>query len=316
MTATKTLQDVYDAAYSILAQGQDSTTYPLALMETFINKAQNDICYGNVQNLSTNERLEKQALTFLEKNTFYTTHNYCTLWADAVVGGTTITLTSTNLASSGFIWINGAIISYSWNTWTSLTGIPATGTGSIPFAFIAGTLVYQIDTLPTDFGQMSRAFLTFNTTKFRTQLVGIDDRDLASPIPNSSIYRFFFDRSYSNSTGLGMEWYYSMLRWQYVFFLVPQTNSQPISFEYQIKPTQLSATTDLLTVPDEYSLNTIPYMACAEMLANRMETDEAIKLNNYGFNNIKSMYQFYATQRNELMYNQRVRTASDWIMNV
>ena len=108
-----------------------------------------------------------------------------------------------------------------------------------------------------------------NTTKFRTALVGIDDRDLNSPIPNSSIYRFFFDRSYSNSTGLGMEWYYSLLRGKYIFFLVPQTNSQPISFEYQKAPTQLSATTDICTIPDDYSLNTIPYMAVAEMMINR-----------------------------------------------
>jgi len=54
-----------------------------------------------------------------------------------------------------------------------------------------------------------------------------------------------------------------------VFFLIPQTNGQPISFEYQKKPDQLINPTDLLTIPDDYSLNTIPYMAVSEMLANR-----------------------------------------------
>ena len=163
---------------------------------------------------------------------------------------------------------------------------------------------------------MSRAFLNFNTTKWRTQLVGVDNRDLNSPVPNSTIYRFFFDRSYSNSTGLGMEWYYSLLRGQFVFFLVPQTNSQPISFEYQKAPTQLSATTDVLTIPDDYSLNTIPYLAVAEMMANRGEMDEAIRLNNFAFNNVKSMYQYYTSVRTELMYNQRVRTLQDGTLNV
>lgn len=315
MTTTKTLQDVYDIAYGIIAQWQDSTAYPIALMRSFINKAQNDICYWNVQNLQTNERLEKQALTFLEKNTFYGSKNYSTLASDAVAGATTLTCTN-NFATSWYIWINGAIMSYSANDWTTLSWIPATWTYAIPFAFVSWTQVYQINALPTDFWQVSRAFLTLNTTKFRTQLVGIDDRDLTSPIPNSSIYRFFFDRSYSNSTWLWMEWYYSLLRWQFVFFLVPQTNDQPISFEYQKAPTQLSATTDVLTIPDDYSLNTIPYIAVAEMMANRWEMDEAIKLSNFWFNNIKSMYQFYTTQRQELMYNQRVRTFSDWILNV
>ena len=316
MANTYTLQHLYDVAYGIIAQGQDSTAYPLTLMRSFLNKAQNDICYGNVQNLSTNERLEKQTLSFLNKNTFYTTHNYSTLSSDCVVGATTIACNSQNLATSWFLWINGAIISYTGNTGTSLTGVPTTWTHSIPFAFIWGTQVYQIDTLPTDFGQMTRAFLTLNTTKYRTQLVPVDERDLASPIPNSSIYRFFFDRSYSNSTGLGMEWYYSILNGSFVFFLVPQTNLQPISFDYQKAPVQLSLPADTLTIPDEYALNTIPYMAVSEMMANRWEMDEAIKLNNFWFNNIKSMYQFYQSQRWELQYNTRVRTSSDGFFNV
>jgi hypothetical protein len=83
--ATKTLQDVYNIAYAIIKQPENCTAYPTTLMKSFINKAQNDICYGNVHNLSTNERLEKQALTFLEKNQFYTSHNYTTLTSDCVV---------------------------------------------------------------------------------------------------------------------------------------------------------------------------------------------------------------------------------------
>lgn len=181
-------------------------------MRSFLNKAQNDICYGNVQNLQTNERLEKQALTFLEKNAFYSSHNYTTLSADAVVGATTLSGTTTSLKSSGYIWIDGAIISYTGNTGSQLTGIPATGDYSIPFAFKAGDQVFQLETLPTDFGQVSRAFLKLDTTRVRSKLIGIDDRDLASPTPNSYIYRFFFDRGYSNNTGLGQEWYYSLIK--------------------------------------------------------------------------------------------------------
>lgn len=47
------------------------------------------------------------------------------------------------------------------------------------------------------------------------------------------------------------------------------------------------------------------------MLTNRMETEEAGRLNNIGFNKVKSMYEFYVTQRAELTYGQRVRTISD-----
>ena len=299
MATTYTLQDLYDISYWIIAQGQDSTAYPTSLMRSFLNKAQNDICYWNIQNLQTNERLEKQALTFLESTQFYTSHNFTTLSATETVWSTTLDCTSTNLASSGVVWINGAIITYTGNTGTTLTGIPTTGTGSIPFAFIAGTTLYQLDTLPTDFGQVSRAFLTTLNNRTRSQLVSVDSRDLASPVPGSFVYRFF-NQNYVSNVWTGQEWYYSLLHGQYIFFILPQTTGQPISFEYQKKPTVLVNSYDILTIPDDYSLNTIPYMAVAEMMANRGEMDEAMKLNNFGFQNIKSMYQFYTTQRGEL----------------
>lgn len=267
MATTYTLQDLYDISYGIIAQGQDSTAYPLTLMKAFLNKAQNDICYGNVQNLSTNERLEKQALTFLDRTQFYTTKNYSTLAATAVVGATTLTVTN-QFSTSGLLWINGAIISYSGNNGTTLTGIPTTGDLSIPFAFTSGSKVFQLNALPTDFGQVSRAFLTIQGNMNRSKLVSVDSRDLMSPIPNTRLYNFM--NSYSNSwNGTDLEWYYSLLKGTYVLFLVPQSGNQPIAYEYQKKPTQLVNPTDVLTIPDEYSLTTIPYMAVSEMFANR-----------------------------------------------
>ncbi len=312
MAVTKTLQDCYDIAYWIIAQGQDSTAYPLTLMKSFINKAQRDISYWNVQNLSTNERLEKQSLTFLESNQFYTTHQYRTLSANAVVWATTLTCTNTFL-SSGYLWINWNIISYSWNNWTTITWIPATWLYAIKFAFLSWTQVFQLDVLPTDLWQLSRAFLIINNTRVRQTLIWIDDRDLTNPISSSYLYNFFTD--WYNWNWQGREWYYSIIRWQFILFITPQVDWNPISLEYQVKPTELVDPTDVLTIPDEYSLTTIPYMAVAEMIINRWEMDEWMKLNNIWFNNIKSMYQFYNTQRNELIYNQRVRTVSDTFYN-
>lgn len=193
MATTKTLSDIRTACFGIIKQPENCAAYPYALLDTFINKAQNDICYGNVQNLSTNERLDKQALTFLEKVQFYSTHRFSTLAADAVPGATTLTCTNT-LASSGYVWINGAIMSYSANNGTTLSGIPATGSLAIPFAFVEGTQVFQLDALPTDFGQVSRAFLTLDNTRYRTQLVTVDSRDLSSPIPNTGLWNFFFNQ--------------------------------------------------------------------------------------------------------------------------
>lgn len=307
--ATYSLQNLYDTCYGIIAQWQDSTAYPTSLLLSFINKAQNDICYGNVVNLSTNERLEKQALTFLESSVTYASQPYATLSANAVAGATTLTCPNT-FPSSGYAWINGDIISYTGNNGTTLTGIPTTGTGAISFSWIAWTRVFAMNALPTDFWQLSRALLTISNSPIRRALIGIDSRDLSNPVPNSFLYQFL--NSNFNSNFLQGEGYYSIIRGQYFFPLLGQiTANSPISFEYQMKPTQLVSPTDILTIPDDYSLNTIPYMAVSEMLMNRGESEEGTRLNNFGFQNIKSMYQFYQTQRNELQYNQRVRTVSD-----
>jgi hypothetical protein len=52
------------------------------------------------------------------------------------------------------------------------------------------------------------------------------------------------------------------------------------------------------------------------MLMNRWEAQEWIKLASYWFNNVKSMYEFYATQKWELPFGQRVRTGSDSYLNI
>ena len=303
------LQDVYNTCYWILSASQDSTAYPEDLMLSFINNAQNDICYGNVVNLQTNERLDKQALTFLEANKFYSSHMFYTLPSDAVVWSPTLTITNT-FATSGMLWINGNLISYTGNTGSVISGIPLSGQYSIQYAHKAGTQVFQLETLPTDFWQLSRAFYTPSSSLNRYELVSVDSRDLINALPNSTIYQYFSNYG----TAYNREYYYSMLRGQYILFLVNKIDAQPIMLDYQIAPTQLENTIDALTIPDDYALSTIPYLATAEMLANRGEMTEAIRLQSYGFNKVKSMYQFYATQRAELMFGQRVRTASDGLI--
>jgi hypothetical protein len=66
-----TLQDARNIAYGIIKQDENSSAYPPSLMDVFIRKAQNDICFGNVTNLQTLEKIAKVTLPFLNKNTIY-----------------------------------------------------------------------------------------------------------------------------------------------------------------------------------------------------------------------------------------------------
>jgi hypothetical protein len=44
--------------------------------------------------------------------------------------------------------------------------------------------------------------------------------------------------------------------------------------------------------------------------------DEAMKLNNLAYNNVQSMYEYYGSIRQELLYNQRVGSGYDGYLSI
>ncbi len=272
-TTTKTLSDIRTVCYGLIKQSENCAAYPYTLLDPFINKAQNDFCFGNISNLLTKEKLQKQNLEFLNKRTFYTSVARNTLSVAAVAGGTTITMSdSSTFLSSGAVWINGAVVTYAANTGTQLTG-----TSSIQFAFPSGTKVFQLYSLPTDFGQMTQAYYTTGPSGMEIKLMGFDLRDYFEPQLNSYIFRYQQDDwNLLNQ----QELYYSIVDGTYFLPFMPASGNA-IRFEYQKSPTQLAATSDIATIPDAYCLNIIPYFATSEMLFNRGEPDIASPLNNF-----------------------------------
>lgn len=205
----------------------------------------------------------------------------------------------------------GTVISYSGKTATQITGIPATGARSIPFAFAGGTRAYVVYALPTDFGQIERILLNIPGTQNRYQLINIDERDLNDPVQFSQIYNYF-----RNTYFTATEYYYSLVGGgQFLFPIIPQMNAYPMQFLYQMKPATMTATNDTITIPSPYDLSTLPYLAMAEMMMNRGEADEGSKLYNFGFQNVRNMYQAYGSARKEIQFNRRIRTQKDGNMN-
>jgi hypothetical protein len=54
-----TLQDLRNIAYAILREEEDTSAYPLVLMDLLLNTAQQSICMGNVVNPLSKEQLKK-----------------------------------------------------------------------------------------------------------------------------------------------------------------------------------------------------------------------------------------------------------------
>lgn len=303
---SKTLQDIRNIAYSILKTNENASAYPTVLMDSFINKAQNDICIGNLKNLKTLEMLSKPTLGFLAKEVFYKSVQRSTISAPLTTWSDTVTVSDTSpYPSSGAIWIEGMIVSYTSRTATQFTGC----TGVIA-DMPAWSKLLAMYLLPSDFSQMTSAYYITGTAWPQRRMIGMDYRDFKESLLNQTTFQVQRSDSFLNV----WEIYYTIVNGVYFLPFSPWTGFN-IRFEYQKLPTTFNLITDLATVPDTYALSTIPYIAVAEMLFNRWEPDIGIELNNFGYSNVKTMYSFYTGQQKELNYNQRVRTARDGLLN-
>ena len=113
MANTYTLQDLRDIGYAILREEEDTTAYPLVLMDMLINSAQNRICNGTVVNPMNGQAVRKGQLPFLGTSAMYSNVTQTTLSAAATVGATTLSITdTTNFATAGSLYINGNVITY------------------------------------------------------------------------------------------------------------------------------------------------------------------------------------------------------------
>ena len=67
-----TLATLRTQVYDVLRElEEDTTAYPLSLVDSMINSAQLRICSGKIVNSFTKEVILKGALPFLEKRKFY-----------------------------------------------------------------------------------------------------------------------------------------------------------------------------------------------------------------------------------------------------
>ena len=311
MAFTKTLQDVYNAWYAIIKSVENSSAYP---RDTFIlhkiNAAQISIINWWLKNYLTWEILTKLNLQFNNSVQVYTSVSPTTSTADMTVWWTSISATDTTYYSSTwYLWVDWDIIAYTGKTSTSFTGV----TG-INFAHLSGVYVRQLHALPSDFWLLNRAWY-----KNKYILVPIDQRDLVNV---TTFNQYNFNPQSINEFWNSFQWneyYYSIIDGSYFLPIVPSEDSMMIKLEYEKSPTLLlaaSPTTQTLAIPDDYSLQTIPYIAFAMAMAERWETDEAYRLQNIWFENVKQMYSYYNAHRQEMLFNQRVRTGSDIKLNI
>ena len=191
---SKTLQDIQNIAYSILKTNENASAYPLVLMQSFINKAQNDICIGNLKNLKTQEILSKPTLGFLAKDVFYKSVQRGAISTALTIGSTTITvIDATPYPSSGAIWIEGMPVTY-----TSKTATQFTGCSGVIADMASGSKLLSLYLLPADFGQMTSAYYITGTAGSQKRMIGMDYRDFKESMLNQTTFQVQRSDSFLN----------------------------------------------------------------------------------------------------------------------
>lgn len=300
-TPTQTLQDAYNVFYWILKEEENAPQYSLALAKPFINQAQASICNWVLRHPTTKEGIRKPFLNFLNVEGFFESVQFTNVDGVPSIWATTLNVTTTdNFQTAWAVLINGNVVTY-----TGLTATSFTGCSGIAFPWQDGSRVSQIYTLPSNFWSPSRCVYDG-----RYEMIPIDQRDVVKELrrigmidPIGSAYS-----TWNNLVTQGMYW---IINGTYIAIVPDSASGYSIQLTYQRKPTLLVATTDLLTVPDEYSLTTIPYIAVGQMLFNRGEEERGLELWNIGMNNTKEMYDATNASNKEAIYNVRVRTSRD-----
>lgn len=308
-----TLQEITDKMYAILREDESTWgSYPLDFLQDLANSVQKRICSGKVKNPFTRDVVNKGRLPFLNKDQFYSNLSPTSLVTEAVVWGTTLDAETTNYPTSGTLYVDGNLITYTWTSATQFTGIPTSWDGSILFAHIAGTRIYTAFDLPADW--MSGINVIYNA-KYKLENKLYDDmfEDLNS-IKGTNHFRL-------RNTTLFNEFIH--LRPFYVFidekFMVPfnlNNDGDKVHMRYEKLPTKMSDTVDSVITDDDFAISTIPYVAVWELLYNRWEEARAAEILNFGLGQLAEMYDFYNNKSAEKPSKSQYKTWKHRWLNV
>ncbi len=277
-----TLQDLRNIFYAILREEEDTSAYPLTLVDLLLNTSQQSICMGNVVNPLTKEQLKKWQLSFLQTDKFYTSIQTVYLNADAVVWWTTLDVDTTNLASSWVVFIAGNIITYTAKTATQITWC-----SNILYTHESGSEVTTLYTLPTDYASI------INVTRDNKQKLEWKLYDDVFENLNSYKHPIYPNNQQVNFTNYTKP-FYTIKDDDYIILWNLNDWDKQIRVRYEKLPTMMTTGASTATITNDiFAQTTIPYYAVWEMLFNRGEQERWAEIINFGMWKIKEMYTYY-----------------------
>jgi len=282
--------------YSILREDEnDSTAYPLSLVDSTINAAYNSLMAGTIMEPS-GWYMKKGKLPFLQKHAFYQNVLSTTLSVATTVWASSLSITvTTNLSSvsPSYLWVAGNIVSYTWKTSTTVTWVQ-----NVLFAHLSGTRLYQAFTLPTDY--MNTVQVSYNNS---VPVMYMDENEIYQMLNGIKAWwgnNYSYISTQSTTQFPQNKAFYTIADGLYFLPFFIDNNTGMFHLVYNRQVTALSATTDAVIIPsDIFALDTIPYVAVAELMFNRGEEQRGQAILAYAYPKIKSMYSYYNKQGSE-----------------
>lgn len=272
----------------------DSTSaYSPEYVNTKINTAQYNICSGMVIGADWMP-LKKLKLPFLFKQAFYQNIGSVILDADTTVWATTLTVTdTTEYPTSGYLWIQNNIITYTGKTATTFTGV----TG-VAFAFTSGARVYPIFALPTDY--MNTLSVTYNNAY---PLEFVDENEIYQLINQVKGVWPIIQAGYVQN-GYAMQWlrkaFYTIYNGLYLAPFYLDNSIGMFNLSYEMIPTEMVENTDTTVITnDTLALDAISHLAFSEILFERWEEERWLSHLAFGVNSTRKLYHFYNRQGSE-----------------
>ena len=255
-----TLSQIKEQALAISTQPSDSV-YEDSYLTILANEVITDICNG-------------WKWQFLERNYLIDGEDQYNLADDIDAGDTEIDIADNDLPTTGQIYIQGEVISYTGNDGDTLTGC------TIAYDHDAGELIEYVFSLPFDYGRKPN--IKMNQTPYN--YVSQQEFDGNA---QDKIWTIVKD-----SNGIG-------------YIRIKSCSENRYMFWYQRKANTLSDDTDETIIPDEYALSVIPRIMAGTMMIERYDDPDGLGTTNLNLGNTQllKMEKYYG-QREESVSKQ------------
>lgn len=275
-----TREEIAESAYFKMWEKDTSTVFlKTGNMLEEANRIQRMVCEGRCENILDNTTYQAGNLMFMQSQNHFSIVSSVALWADIATTDTTITIDTTNFASSGVIMIEDDIISYTGKTSTTLTGV--TGI-SVRHLASGSTRVRQLYSVPNDLYKPIDLF-------FEDKPLYYQERNASKPF--SGQYWELVEEE-------GVE---------YINVVWLESTSDTAILKYLKDSTDLTVDASETDLPRDFGVKIISNLLAGIMLYDTEEPEKAVRFLRAWYSAVKKLYKDYAERRRQ--FRKKVNTS-------